>query len=40
VYALDGRGQRLGEVRAADGAAASRFQLGAAYRTLWYEIVW
>lgn len=40
VYALDGRGQRIGEVPAADGAAATRFQLGPAHRTLWYEIAW
>jgi hypothetical protein len=40
VYALDGRGQRMGEVTAADGAAAARFQLGAVYRTLWYEVAW
>jgi hypothetical protein len=40
VFALDGRGQRMTEVGAADGAAASRFQLSAAHRTLWYEIAW
>lgn len=40
VYALDGRGQRLVEVAAVDGAAASRFKLGPVYRTLWYEIAW
>ena len=40
VFALDGRGQRSGEVPARDGAGASRFQLSAAYRTLWYEIAW
>jgi hypothetical protein len=40
VFALDGRGQRMAEVAAADGAAASRFRLSAAHRTLWYEIAW
>lgn len=40
VFALDGRGQRLGEVPAEDGAKASRFKLGPAYRTLWYELAW
>ena len=40
VFALDGRGQRLGEVKPEDGATASRFKLGAAYRTLWYELAW
>ncbi len=40
VYALDGRGQRLSEVSAADAGKRSRFQLGAAQRTLWYEIAW
>ncbi len=40
VFALDGRGQRLGEVPAAAGAAGSRFELSGRYRTLWYEIAW
>jgi hypothetical protein len=40
VYALDGRGQRQGEVLASDGAARARFKLGPEYRTLWYEIAW
>ncbi|MBI5690061.1 MAG: hypothetical protein HZC55_08155 [Verrucomicrobia bacterium] len=39
LYALDGRGQRLGEVRAVDGAGA-QFRLGPEQRTLWYEIEW
>jgi hypothetical protein len=40
LYALDGRGQRLGEVLASDGATQARFKLGPEHRTLWYEIVW
>ncbi len=40
VFALDGRGERLGEVSALDGAAGTRFQFGPEHRTLWYEIVW
>ena len=40
VFALDGRGQRMGEVTPVDGVAAARFKLGPAYRTLWYEIAW
>jgi hypothetical protein len=40
VFALDGRGQRLGEVAPEDGATASRFKLGPAHRTLWYELAW
>ena len=40
LFALDGRGQRMTEVAAEDGATASRFKLGAAHRTLWYELVW
>jgi hypothetical protein len=40
VFALDGCGQRQGEVVAADGATAARFKLGPADRTLWYEIAW
>lgn len=40
IYALDGRGERLGEVSALDGAAGTRFQLGPEHRTLWYELVW
>jgi hypothetical protein len=40
LFALDGRGQRMTEVAAEDGATASRFKIGAAHRTLWYELVW
>jgi hypothetical protein len=43
VWALDGRGQRQGEVAAAPGAgreAGRRFKLGPEYRTLWYEVDW
>jgi hypothetical protein len=40
VFALDGRGQRLGEVVAADGSGGARFKVGPEFRTLWYEIEW
>jgi hypothetical protein len=40
VYALDGRGQRLGEVAPADGATRGLFRVGPESRTLWYEIEW
>ncbi|MBI5769231.1 MAG: hypothetical protein HZA93_15665 [Verrucomicrobia bacterium] len=40
VFALDGRGQRLGEVAAADGRAGTRFKVGPEFRTLWYEVEW
>jgi hypothetical protein len=40
VFALDGRGHRLGEVTPEDGATASRFKLGAEHRTLWYGLAW
>lgn len=40
VFALDGRGQRLREVVALTGGGGAHFQIGADYRTLWYEIEW
>lgn len=40
VFALDGRGQRQGEVIAEAGSAGSRFKLGSGYRTLWYDLAW
>lgn len=40
LFALDGRGQRAGEVPAEDGRDGVRFKIGPAYRTLWYEVEW
>jgi hypothetical protein len=40
MFALDGTGKRMREIKPADGATKSRFQLGAEHRTLWYEIEW
>ena len=40
MFALDGTGKRMREVKSADGATKSRFKLGAEHRTLWYEIEW
>ncbi len=39
VYALDGRGARLSIVPSTLGAGTLRFQIGAQYKTIWYEIV-
>jgi len=40
VFALDGRGHRLNEVKAADAGKGAHFKLGPDQRTLWYEIAW
>ena len=38
VFALDGRGQRVGVVAISAAADASLFSIGPPHRTLWYEI--
>jgi hypothetical protein len=40
VFALDGRGQRAGEVVVNASGDGSRFAIGPEQRTLWYEIEW
>jgi hypothetical protein len=40
LFALDGRGQRMGEIAPIAGSQGARFHLGPEHRTLWYEIVW
>ncbi|MBN1670477.1 MAG: carbohydrate binding domain-containing protein [Kiritimatiellae bacterium] len=39
VYALDGRGARLGQVDVQAGPGTAEFAIGPEHRTLWYEIV-
>jgi hypothetical protein len=38
VWALDGRGQRAGEVKATAAGGTTQFAIGPDHRTLWYEI--
>ena len=40
MFALDGTGKRMREVKGEDGPTRARFKLGPEYRTLWYEIEW
>lgn len=40
VYALDGTGQRLGELTHEASDTGSTFRLGSSAQTLWYEIEW
>lgn len=40
IFALDGRGHRMSEIKSSDNSSASHFKLGPEQRTLWYEIAW
>jgi len=40
VFALDGRGQRLGELKPVAASEGRRFSLSAEHHSLWYEIEW
>jgi hypothetical protein len=40
VFALDGRGQRVDEIKSGDRTGGNRFTLGTGYPSIWYEIEW
>ena len=39
IYALDGTGKRMGEVKTTEDGTATTFDIGPEHKTIWYEVV-